>query len=745
MASRKGKHYQEYMDKLLRGEKNVTIPYSTWSAWLRKGKITVEKLHQLGIKTNQRKRRTPRVDLQREDSGLGSEQQNHEVREANADQHHAVDCNVSDASSDSQDGSAPFRESDSDSDSDNAHLDREQTELSDRSHTDSSDSSGDSDSENNDPLLADTTRLLSILNNQRIGPTTMNEKLHPNLDITKFEVLLMILHLSMRHRMTDVFLNHLFEFAEKIVGMPKSLHMSKHLFHKLFQCGRRPTQHFYCPKCSDYLGVGEDFNNRDVTCEREECDWSSTASSLNSRNYFLTLEMRQQITDVLSRPGLKLVSKQRTENVLTDFMDGLEYQHIFRDRILPSEPDALTLTINTDGSPIFKSGNNSLWPVHFYINELDPSERFCAENVPNIQVFLKPIVEQLIELETSGVVWTKPDGSTVESPIYVLSCCCDSVARPKVQCHMQFNGAYACAICMHPNTTILVDQKVKPAVQKNKKRGTKRKADQVDEEVAPKKIKIMRYLRDSYPLRSNQQLREHMEMGEASPLGPIMGCTGKSVLAELKQFNVVYGFVIYYMHAVLLGTMKKMAFLWFDSSSSGEPYYIGLKIDRVNQRLSTITPTNRFRAPRPMSDRVHWKANEWRAFLLYFGLVVVHNILPIQYYNHFKKLVSAIYILCKESILNDEVVHAHNLLSQFVHEFQDLYGEVNMVYNVHITGHLARLVARMGPLSAYSAFPFESANGRLVNLAMGTKGVATQICRKYLMTHNATKLFGHGY
>ena len=74
------------------------------------------------------------------------------------------------------------------------------------------------------------------------------------------------------------------------------------------------------------------------------------------------------------------------------------------------------------------------------------------------------------------------------------------------------------------------------------------------------------------------------------------------------------------------------------------------------------------------------------------------SILPTLYYNHLKKLVTAVYTLTKESITYGELDSAHNLLQEFVWEYQDFYGEVNVVYNVHLTGHLAQLFAKKGPL-----------------------------------------------
>ena len=640
------------------------------------------------------------------------------------------------------------------------------------SSTSSFSDSSEADDSDSDSELASITDLSSILASKFIGPAALNGKLHPALNVSKFEVVLMILHISMRHRMTDYLVHDLLEFVNEIVGIPNGLGVSVHLFNRLFKFGREPMIHFYCPNCQLYLGtekklmaqncekentdefladlnnvegdLNSEYTNKLVKCKNGDCDWRATVSSLNSGYYFLTLGLREQIREVLSKPGIQFVKKERLENVLSDIVDGKEYKFLSKEGKILSNPDALTLTMSTDGSPVFKSGPNSLWPVHFYINEIEPSQRFKADKIilgglwfgkseANIQMFLKPIIDELLVLQTKGVVWKNEQGNIVESPLYLLCCCTDSVARPKVQLHMQFNGAYACSMCLHPNTSMVVEETEEYRTASN------------EVETRVKRKKVMRYLRGQYDRRTNKSLRDHMELASLSGCDHIMGSTGVSVLCELKHFNVVHGFVIDYMHAILIGTVKRLVNLWFDSSSHKEPYYIGTKVRLVDKLLETITLPSGFRPPRPISDRVHWHANEWRSFLLYFGLTALDDMLPLLYYNHFKKLVAAIYSPSKDSILYAEINESHKLLQQFVWEYQDLYGPMNMVYNVHVTSHMAEVVLNMGPLWAHSAFPFESSNGRLVKLAMGTKGVATQVARKHNMTNSVSKLLSHGY
>jgi len=116
----------------------------------------------------------------------------------------------------------------------------------------------------------------------------------------------------------------------------------------------------------------------------------------------------------------------------------------------------ITLTINTDGAPVFKSSNMSLWPLLAIINEAKRNKRndviLCglwAGKKPNMDHFLSPLLDEMKTLCQDGINWTKKDGTVVTSRVYVLNVLCDSVARPVVQKMTQFNGKYGCNYCYY--------------------------------------------------------------------------------------------------------------------------------------------------------------------------------------------------------------------------------------------------------------------------------------------------------
>ena len=96
---------------------------------------------------------------------------------------------------------------------------------------------------------------------------------------------------------------------------------------------------------------------------------------------------------------------------------------------------------------------------------------------------------------------------------------------------------------------------------------------------------------------------------------------------------------------MLTGVTRQMVNLWTDSKHHGEAYYIGRKVNLVDERLKEISPPSEIhRAPRSLLERKCWKASERRAFLFY-SLIILQGILPPIYLNNFFLYVYGIYTL----------------------------------------------------------------------------------------------------
>ena len=150
------------------------------------------------------------------------------------------------------------------------------------------------------------------------------------------------------------------------------------------------------------------------------------------------------------------------------------------------------------------------------------------------------------------------------------------------------------------------------------------------------------------------------------------------------------------MHCLLEGIGKKLCSLWFTPSRN--EYYIGRYADLVNERVLSIKPPDTItRTPRKVTDRKHWKgtfrnweitilhtvkkhhfnfaASEYRAWMLFYSLLVLEGVLPAAHYEHLALLVCSMHILLNERILKTNLDVVQRMLDQFYMQFDQLYGE----------------------------------------------------------------------
>ena len=87
---------------------------------------------------------------------------------------------------------------------------------------------------------------------------------------------------------------------------------------------------------------------------------------------------------------------------------------------------------------------------------------------------------------------------------------------------------------------------------------------------------------------------------------------------------------------------KSVLTFWFSTKEKKANYSFFHKKREVNNRLRNIKPNlNLARIPRSLDDLVHWKASEFRNFLLFWRIPVLQDIPTVEYYAHFCLLVKA--------------------------------------------------------------------------------------------------------
>ena len=175
---------------------------------------------------------------------------------------------------------------------------------------------------------------------------------------------------------------------------------------------------------------------------------------------------------------------------------------------------------------------------------------------------------------------------------------------------------------------------------------------------------------------------------------------------------------------VCLGVMRKLLYLFLNDFSSED-------IDLFNERMHKVKTwcTSEFqRRGRNIQLLGRWKATELRLFLLYAGPSVLKGIVSEEAYNHFLLLHFAMTILVSPSLNSEQSSFARNLLVRFVNTFETLYGEENLIFNVHSLIHLADDCDFFeAPLDTFACFTFENALGKLKRQLRGRRTVVAQL------------------
>jgi len=542
--------------------------------------------------------------------------------------------------------------------------------------------------------------------------------------------MLEIFHIAMRHgAFKGTLITDLLKFVNTLFDQ-EVLPESKYIFDKRFAPNQELSCQFYCHECGTYFG---DLQG-DATCRN--CKTLCETSGMNKNNFFIALPIRQQLEELLNKPGIKILPHvNRPDNVIADYMDGSLYRTLCEPGEILSNENALTVTFNTDGAVV---AEGSMWPIQMIVNELHPDQRFRFENIvlcgvyfgkkaPVMTTFLRPFIEEMNALGCEGIKRKLPDSSEVVCPVYALSCCVDLIAKAKGQCIMQCNGRFGCGYCYHPNSVISVPPLADdvPVCEKGAS-GAKEKRKKTER----------RYISNvTYPYRTHDEMKNDMlranELHEAGELkggnNHVRGLKGISALLTLQHFDIVFGFVIDYMHN-LAGVTERVTDLIIKS------YLTPCQRQNLDTILESFTPPqNILRGSRPLSERANFKCKLFKALLFFFIPILFKGEIPDKVYENVLCLSIGMYVLLKKSILREELEVAKTLLQMFVEGFNDIYGDLEMVNNVHLITHVADVVEKCGPAWCYSAYPFESGNGELLKLVNGTTGIPSQLCKKYAM------------
>ncbi len=245
------------------------------------------------------------------------------------------------------------------------------------------------------------------------------------------------------------------------------------------------------------------------------------------------------------------------------------------DNISSVNSNTITLQINIDGLPLFKSSKTELWLILGMIEKFCDRMQinrhpfiigvYCGNKKPSdLDQYLNDFVTEAVELQTNGIIL---DGRHYN--VKISSFVCDMPARIYSKATKGHGGYHGCDRCeqngeYHGRVTF------------------------------PETNAVMR----TYESFRNQSDKEHQ--------------IGTSSLCRL-ELNMISQFPLDYMHLVCLGVIRKLVFIWIKGPLKTR---LGpADVLRLGDNLVTIrklVPTEFMRKPRSISEFQHWKATEFR-------------------------------------------------------------------------------------------------------------------------------------
>ena len=269
-------------------------------------------------------------------------------------------------------------------------------------------------------------------------------------------------------------------------------------------------------------------------------------------------------------------------------------------------PHNISLQVNIDGLPLFKSTCTQFWPILGRVCqplEMDPFMigLYCGQHKPaSIDEYLHDFVEEMRLLE-HGPVELECEGRKCAVQVNLSCFVCDAPARAYVKQVKGHSGYYGCEKCTQKGSW---------------------------------ESKIV-FPEIDAPPRTDVQFDDMTDVHHH---------TGNSPLRTLSV-GMVTQFPLDYMHLVCLGVTRRLLFYWLKSPVS-KGIRLGLRvIGQISESLITFRsflPREFSRKCRSLKDVERWKATEFRQFLLYSGIVALKGQISTVLYKHFLLLFVAL-------------------------------------------------------------------------------------------------------
>ena len=218
--------------------------------------------------------------------------------------------------------------------------------------------------------------------------------------------------------------------------------------------------------------------------------------------------------------------------------------------------------------------------------------------------------------------------------------------------------------------------------------------------------------------RSVLEIVRKIENNEILSIDESKGILGRSLLLDVPNFNYIYDAPAEYLHSGCLGVIKRLVELTFDVGQNRKRNTNRKlsSIKKFNSLMSGIKVLKEFSRRARNLDFSVFKGQEFRNLCIIFFPLVLECIEKSAKERHLwlylaYMLRSSTNPSSEYSQININLVH--EICEKFYVLFEQLFGEINCPYNLHVlVAHLTEIRTH-GPLTDTSAFKFESFYGEI--------------------------------
>lgn len=165
------------------------------------------------------------------------------------------------------------------------------------------------------------------------------------------------------------------------------------------------------------------------------------------------------------------------------------------------------------------------------------------------------------------------------------------------------------------------------------------------------------------------------------------------------------------LKSIYLSSCSRKMLRWLGKFKGCRALWNAHQTDQISALLlqyNATRPSDIHRSFRSLKHISFWKATEFRAVILYAGIVLFKDFLPVDEYKMFLKLSCAVTI-CSTKKYAPFYPLARSLFIEYINDHISLYGEESVVSNVHNLSHIVDDVEHLGDLSTIGAYEFENA------------------------------------